>query len=743
MAHKGITGRVVFADNNQGVPNLEVNVVDVYPIPDKDLGTATTDSTGVFELLYSPDKYQRWEAGRSPNIRVRIFGPVGRQLFDLTIERVTVDIVDLATLDPSTNPIRIHRNNVGQDPADEQAWLVTNATLDLLKGDPVNLSQGNTFEPLIDGTTLFPRVTKVASDAQSSIHFMNLNFRIGATLDDMKKEDFLITKFEDSFNAFSPPLGQPVKGQKIQEIMKEKANGTTGTNRIPVRVIVADIALKTDDAIEQVKEFFASSRVQTRVADYGIEVLHGRTVVVDGDKAFVLGSSFDQSYFSSPHLIRDARHRGSLLHDVGAFITGPAVAPIDETFVTVWNKAGSSQQQVEPVPRFSDTGEVAMQVLRTMPGNNLFPLPFPGAQPIQHGETSVLEAYQRAIAKAEEFIYIEDQYLTNSAIVRALIMRMKDKPDLQLILVLNINPEDFPGYTRKQIRNIKQIQKEIQNPENRFRVFTLWTTQVSMEPDRAKKPFEIMNIAVHSKVAIIDDKWATIGTANLDGSGLNAIEISDITKAALSALPFVLLDITLVVLAALIAGVAGALIALIMGALAVVIAGVVLFTVDDITELPDLIAEAIRTIQSSTQHVNPLQTKQPARHVELNIVLYNGVAGLPQTEEIKKFREKLWSEHLGLSETGPFPAKPQQGWVKLWEETAERKKENILAFAKSVPGTTGPEKANVLEWRAKTDAKYYLKALGINIDDPEVRLTIRKKADTFNFLKGEWEKNKF
>ncbi|CAN5890419.1 hypothetical protein BH18ACI4_BH18ACI4_16580 [soil metagenome] len=69
MAHKGITGRVVFADNNQGVPNLKVNVVDVYPIPDKDLGTATTDSTGVFDLVYSRDKYQRWESGRSLNIR--------------------------------------------------------------------------------------------------------------------------------------------------------------------------------------------------------------------------------------------------------------------------------------------------------------------------------------------------------------------------------------------------------------------------------------------------------------------------------------------------------------------------------------------------------------------------------------------------------------------------------------------------------------------------------------------------
>lgn len=403
MAHRGVIGRVVFSDNNQGVPELDVRVVDVYPIPDNDLGHAKTDANGDFTLLYSPDDYQRWES-RSPNIRIRIYGPVQRQLIDQTFEAVSIDI-----LDP---PIEIHRNNIGEqdranDPA-SKAWLVTNATLDLKKGDAVNLSEGNTFKPLIDGTTLFPEVTDVASQASKSINFMNLNFRIGKDLDAMRDKDFLITKFTNLPNPTQPVLGQPLQGEKIQEIMVKKAQGGNGQQPIPVRVIVADIALKTDDSVEQVKEFFAPTQVQMRIADYGIEVLHGRTVVVDGEKAFVLGSSFDQNYFSSPHLIRDARHRGSLLHDVGALVTGPAAAPIDETFATVWNQAGPAPQ-VTPQARSSGNGAIAMQVLRTM---NRFPSPFPGAQPIQHGETSVLEAYQRAIARAEDFIYIEDQYFT-------------------------------------------------------------------------------------------------------------------------------------------------------------------------------------------------------------------------------------------------------------------------------------------------------------------------------------------
>ncbi|MCI0535659.1 MAG: phospholipase D-like domain-containing protein [Verrucomicrobiales bacterium] len=730
MAHRGVIGRVVFSDNNQGVPELDVRVVDVYPIPDNDLGHAKTDANGDFTLLYSPDDYQRWES-RSPNIRIRIYGPVQRQLIDQTFEAVSIDILDF-----TNPPIEIHRNNIGeQDPANDpasKAWLVTNATLDLKKGDAINLSEGNIFKPLIDGTTLFPEVTKVAREAKKSINLMNLHFRIGKNLDAMRDKDFLITNFTNLPDPTAPVLGVPLEGEKIQEILVKKAKGGNGEPPIPVRVIVADEALTRGDSVEQVTEFFAPSQVQTRIANYGIEVLHGRTVVVDGEKAFVLGSSLDQNYFSSPHLIRDARHRGSLIHDVGGLVTGPAVAPIDETFATVWNQAGPAPQ-LTPQTRSSGSGEIAMQVLRTMPGNSRFPSPFPGAQPIQHGETSVLEAYQRAIARAQDFIYIEDQYFTNSAIVDALINRMKKVTTLQLILVLNLNPEDFPGYTRKQIKNIKLIRKKIPNPDTRFKVFTLWTTQISTEPERAKKPFEIMNISVHSKVAIIDDKWATIGTANLDGSGLNAIEISDVAKAAV---PGPLLDVAALILGALINGVAVAIVGIILGALAIVIAGVILFT-----GLRDLLEEAIRTLRSSTQHANPSQAAQPARHVELNIVLYNGVAGLPTTNAIKAFREELWSEHLGLTPAG-FPSRPGGGWAELWSTTAQAKIDNVKAIAISGPGPT-LEKANVVEWKPETKARIFLKAHGIDVRDRKVKLTIRKKADVFNFVTGQWEKNKF
>ena len=751
MAVRGVIGRVIFADTGQGVPGLEVNVVDVFPIPDNDLGTVQTVATGDFEVPFKPEDYRRWDGVRNPDLRIRIYGPVKRQLYDRIFKAVLDEVLDL-----TSEPILIHSNNVGVQDApndpNSKAWLVTNATLDLANGTPFNLSEGNEFLPLIDGAELFPRVTKEVKDSKASINFMNLNFRIGKDLKAMDDDDRLITEFTPD----PPVLGQRVTGEQIQEIMKAKATPTK-----PVRVIVADIPLKTDDAIRQVEKFFTNSRVQTRVGRYGISVLHGRTVVVDGQIAFVIGSSFDQSYFnSSTHEIHDPRHRGSLLHDIAAQIKGPAVAPIDETFVTVWNQAAPSSNPpatpVTPQERSTGNGRIAMQVLRTLPGQK-FNSPFPGALPIPHGETGILEAYQRAIARAEKFIYIEDQYFTNSAIVEALIMRMKQVEDLQLIIVLNLKP-DFPGYPRKQVRNIRMMQEQIPNHRGRFRVFTLWSTQFSKEPDRALKPFEIMNIDVHSKVAIIDDKWATIGSANLDGSGLNYVEVGDVVSWALAEGRQKLLDILVVLAEAafillllLILAPVWVVVSL-LGLVVAAMGGVVLYKLiknDDSGQVKDLFLESVENLSATTQHANPFQEFQTARHVELNVVVYNGVAGLPPTDSIKTFREKLWSEHLGLS--GPFPAEPAEsdgGWLSLWTTAAEAKLANIKTNAQLKPGQIGVTVPQpVLEWQPQADPEPYLKAHGIDKDAKDAqgekifRITIRTKADDLCFKTGVFNDN--
>jgi phosphatidylserine/phosphatidylglycerophosphate/cardiolipin synthase-like enzyme len=48
-------------------------------------------------------------------------------------------------------------------------------------------------------------------------------------------------------------------------------------------------------------------------------------------------------------------------------------------------------------------------------------------------------------------------------------------------------------------------------------LFTLWS--VGWREDQ----FEMQPIYVHSKVALVDDLWATVGTANLDGASLTHV----------------------------------------------------------------------------------------------------------------------------------------------------------------------------------------------------------------------------
>ena len=93
-----------------------------------------------------------------------------------------------------------------------------------------------------------------------------------------------------------------------------------------------------------------------------------------------------------------------------------------------------------------------VQVIRTINGGLL-----PGPP---KGEKGVLEAYLRAIHFAKRFIYLENQYFTNEAITQALIAALKANEELQLILVVPVEP-DIPRYPHWQRGLIQRIAKSL------------------------------------------------------------------------------------------------------------------------------------------------------------------------------------------------------------------------------------------------------------------------------------------
>lgn len=315
---------------------------------------------------------------------------------------------------------------------------------------------------------------------------------------------------------------------------------------------------------DEVKAYFSAANA-THVQTEGFEqqvltnagVMHAKLMVADWTHALSIGSPFAQSYFDTHDHRVQAAIRGSSTglpkHDAGFAITGPAVGHLQETIKLLWDTVrpdaklesfpGPGRPEPPPLPpsppspgpraiprpeldaALQEDGVATVQIVRTLSSGR-----FPGVAGIpEDGEKGILEAYQRAIAAAQDFIYLETQYFTNDAIGEALVGALRagrnrpGKPDLQAILVCNIEP-DVPFYPFKQRRLIHRIREALGEDAKHpkwFGVFTRWAHEVASPRPR------MLPIYVHAKAAVVDDRWATVGSANLDGLSLDSMLLWD------------------------------------------------------------------------------------------------------------------------------------------------------------------------------------------------------------------------
>ena len=188
------------------------------------------------------------------------------------------------------------------------------------------------------------------------------------------------------------------------------------------------------------------------------------------------------------------------------------VGDLHETFRAYWNEDQTPGNQIPSLPpdqiakaQPSGTdGVVKVQVVRTLSAGRFSFLD-------GTSEKGILESYLRAIGQAKRFIYLENQYFTDAIIADALAKVLKDKPGLELIFLLNIKP-DVMLYPGRQARLVEQIRAAA---PDRVGIFTRWSY------DHAHPRPWVAPIYLHSKMAVVDDTWATIGSANLDGLSLD------------------------------------------------------------------------------------------------------------------------------------------------------------------------------------------------------------------------------
>ncbi len=285
---------------------------------------------------------------------------------------------------------------------------------------------------------------------------------------------------------------------------------------VQVRVLLNESRLL--DTARPLRRFFAAAGIGgivVRGVDHWPQLLHAKMLIVDRETAFLIGSPFVNGYWDDDsHAPSDARRPmrelgGRPLHDLSMRLGGRQVRDLEHLFADLWNVAGPRDLSADVVVATETDSSAAaasdaMRIITTVPKGLLSEEP--------GGRTDILPACIDAIAGAHRLIYIEHQYLSAAVIVNALAGALERAPDLEIIVVLNQNP-DVTAYRKWQSTRLKDAGL-LNHP--RVGLFSLWT---STRTDNYS-PTVLSQIFVHSKLLLVDDECAIAGSSNMDGVSL-------------------------------------------------------------------------------------------------------------------------------------------------------------------------------------------------------------------------------
>jgi phosphatidylserine/phosphatidylglycerophosphate/cardiolipin synthase-like enzyme len=353
------------------------------------------------------------------------------------------------------------------------------------EGDPPP-RPGNALEVLIDGERALPAIAAALEGARSHVHIAGWHLT----------PDFALVRGD--------------RESPLRDLLAELAE------RLDVRVLLwAGPPLpvfrpRRSDVRAVRDELTAGTKVRCELdaRERTMHCHHEKLVIVDDEVAFVGGidlTSLSGDRFDS----RDHPAEGYLgWHDVATRIRGPAVADVAEHFRCRWAEIAGEQLHRPDSPR--PAGEVELQVVRTLPEKTYRFLP--------EGDFRILECYVRALRSARSLIYIENQFLWSAEIAEILGEKLRDPPsdDFRIVLLLPASPNNGADTTRGQLGRL------IEADGRRGRLLPVTI--------HCHSGTESHSLYVHAKVGIVDDRWLTIGSANLNEHSLfNDTEMNVVT----------------------------------------------------------------------------------------------------------------------------------------------------------------------------------------------------------------------
>jgi phosphatidylserine/phosphatidylglycerophosphate/cardiolipin synthase-like enzyme len=361
---------------------------------------------------------------------------------------------------------RLGRADAMEPPRDSGLWA---------EGDPPP-REGNAFEVLIDGERALPAIAAALRAARSHVHIAGWH---------------LTPEF---------PLVRGEEELRLREVLAELAE------RIDVRVLLwagpplpvfrphrSDVRAVRDELRRG-----TNIRCELDARERTFHCHHEKLVIVDDEVAFVGGIDLT-SLAGDRFDTRDHPADGGLgWHDVATRLEGLGAADVAEHFRQRWHEiAGETLPRPDPP---GPAGEVELQIVRTVPEKTY------GFAP--RGEFRILESYVRALRSAESLIYIENQFLWSAEIAEILADKLRNPPsdEFRMVLLLPANPNNGADTTRGQLGRL------IAADEGQGRLLPVTI--------HCHSGAESHSLYVHAKVAIVDDRWLTVGSANLNEHSL-------------------------------------------------------------------------------------------------------------------------------------------------------------------------------------------------------------------------------
>lgn len=304
----------------------------------------------------------------------------------------------------------------------------------------------------------------------------------------------------------------------------------------------------TNDPAQQ-RDLLAAAGVDCLLDDSSRDVrhltqsLHQKCCVVDGHTAFVGGVDLTVQYggdydrwdthghaCSSPDRVTERRPAAHPWHDVHVRLRGPVVGDIQRNIAQRWTEVARRHVAADwpselPIGAASfASGGVPAQVVRTIPPHTYAFAP--------HGITTIKQLYINALAQARRYVYFENQYLWpevfrgldtlswggKSPDVQELLDAMGGAlaRGVQLAFTLPDHPNCGRRFTDGGIEWLRQRAAEAGDSAS-VSVFTLG----NCEPDEnLHGGIFYRPVYTHAKVAIVDDSFWTVGSANLNSRGM-------------------------------------------------------------------------------------------------------------------------------------------------------------------------------------------------------------------------------